>query len=192
MAKELQSQFTYGYVEEYKEKVKKSRYIANPGCYVNAALCGLLPVIKAKLVNTDSIFISAVNGTSGAGSNNKRELLHYNHFGNMLAYSLNGHRHTDEIENIIKETTGEKANISLITSHGNFARGIFMVQAMKLNPEINDDRNKILEYLQTYYQDNKFVSIVGLSQGSKGIEKDYGIYPQLSKVIGIECLSYLN
>ncbi|CAM3642315.1 N-acetyl-gamma-glutamyl-phosphate reductase [Xenorhabdus thuongxuanensis] len=183
-AKELQKKFTYGYIEEYREIIKKSHYIANPGCYVNAALCGLIPLIKENIINTDTIFISAVNGTSGAGSSYKKELLHYNQFGNMLAYSLNGHRHTDEIENIIKETTGKLANISLITSHGNFARGIFMVQAMKLNTEIRYDRFQILKYLQTYYQANQFVSIIGLNQGSQGIEKDYSIYPQLAKVIG--------
>ncbi|WP_282957519.1 Asd/ArgC dimerization domain-containing protein [Xenorhabdus doucetiae] len=135
-------------------------------------------------MNTDTIFISAVNGTSGAGNHYKKELLHYNQFGNMLAYSLNGHRHTDEIENIIKETTGKQANISLITSHGNFVRGIFMVQAMKLNTEITHDRLQILKYLQSYYQSNEFVSIIGLNRGSQGIEKDYSIYPQLTKVIG--------
>ncbi|TYP00552.1 hypothetical protein [Xenorhabdus doucetiae] len=45
-AKELQEKFTYGYIEEYRELIKKSHYIANPGCYVNAALCGLIPLIK--------------------------------------------------------------------------------------------------------------------------------------------------
>ncbi|MCC8366289.1 N-acetyl-gamma-glutamyl-phosphate reductase [Xenorhabdus sp. PB61.4] len=183
-AKELQGKFTYGYVEEYRESIKKSHYIANPGCYVNAALCGLIPLIKKDIINTDMIFISAINGTSGAGNQHKKELLHYNQFGNILAYSLNGHRHTDEIENIIKETTGRQANISLVTSHGNFARGIFMIQAMKLNTKVTYNRNEILEYLQDYYKNNEFVSIVGLNQGSQGIEKDYGIYPQLSKVIG--------
>ncbi|KPY23108.1 N-acetyl-gamma-glutamyl-phosphate reductase [Pseudomonas syringae] len=180
----LQSQFTYGYVEEYKDRISDSRYVANPGCYVNAALCGLVPLIKANMVDTRSIFISAVNGTSGAGNSGMKELLHYNMFANMLAYSLNGHRHTAEIKNIIHATTGADAEVSMVTSHGNFTRGIFMVQAMKLAPGISLDRQKILDYLHTYYQDNPFIFVTGQHQQSKGIEKNYGLYPQLSKVIG--------
>ncbi|MEI8634929.1 hypothetical protein P4S72_28560 [Vibrio sp. PP-XX7] len=63
----------------------------------------LIPFIKGDLIELDNIFISAVNGTSGAGSEIKKELHHYNHFGNMLAYSLNGHRHTHEIESICRK-----------------------------------------------------------------------------------------
>ncbi|MDE9467626.1 N-acetyl-gamma-glutamyl-phosphate reductase, partial [Xenorhabdus bovienii] len=88
--------FQYGYPEEFRENIATSHYIANPGCYVNAALCALLPLIKRNILKTQNIFISAVNGTSGAGSSSKRELLHYNMTNNMLAYSLNGHRHTQE------------------------------------------------------------------------------------------------
>ncbi|KOY62515.1 hypothetical protein AM629_08050 [Photorhabdus heterorhabditis] len=183
-AKEIQYKFTYGYVEEFKKEIKCSQYIANPGCYVNAALCPLVPLIKANIINTDSIFISAINGTSGAGVNNQKELIHHNQFANMLAYSLNGHRHTDEIENIIFKTTMKKANISLVTSHGNFVRGIFMIQCMKLSSHVNCERNDILEYLKDYYKNNEFISIIGINKVSEGVEKNYGIYPQLSKVIG--------
>jgi len=183
-ASELQNKFQYGYPEEFRERIAASHYVANPGCYVNAALCALIPLIKNNVLKTDNIFISAVNGTSGAGSNDKKELLHYNMTNNMLAYSLNGHRHTQEIEQIIKKTTGKDAEISLMTSHGNFARGIFMLIAAKLQDDIPSDRNQILEVLKDYYADYQFVSITGQKKGSVGIEKDYGIYPQLSKIIG--------
>ncbi|WP_340622030.1 N-acetyl-gamma-glutamyl-phosphate reductase [Xenorhabdus siamensis] len=183
-AKEIQHKFTYGYIEEFKDEIKNSKYISNPGCYVNAALCPLVPLIKADIVNTDYIFISAINGTSGAGINNQKELIHHNQFANMLAYSLNGHRHTEEIENVLFKTTMKKANVSLVTSHGNFVRGIFMIQCMKLNSHITYQRNDILEYLSDYYKNNNFISIIGLNKTSEGIGKNYGIYPQLSKVIG--------
>ncbi|MBW1251837.1 MULTISPECIES: N-acetyl-gamma-glutamyl-phosphate reductase [Pantoea] len=183
-APELQNKFQYGYPEAFRENIARSRYVANPGCYVNAALCALIPLIKNNVLKTDGIFISAVNGTSGAGSNDKKELLHYNMTNNMLAYSLNGHRHTQEIEQLIKVITGREAEISLMTSHGNFARGIFMLIAAKLQENIPADRGRILEILNEYYADYPFVSITGQHKGSVGIDKDYGIYPQLSKVIG--------
>lgn len=180
----LQEAFCYGFPEEFRTMIAQSHYIANPGCYVNAALCGLLPLIRHNIIKTQPIFISAVNGTSGAGSTTKRELLHYNMTNNMLAYSLNGHRHTQEIEQVIKTVTGKCADISLITSHGNFARGIFMIMVAKLEENISLDRQYILKILNNCYEDNPFVFITGQKKGSSGIEKDYGIYPQLAKVIG--------
>lgn len=183
-APELQNKFQYGYPEAFREKIAASHYVANPGCYVNAALCALIPLIKNNVLKTDNIFISAVNGTSGAGSSDKRELLHYNMANNMLAYSLNGHRHTQEIEQLIKTTTGKDVDISLMTSHGNFSRGIFMLIAAKLEDDILSDRNRILEFLNDYYSEYPFISITGQQKGSVGIEKDYSIYPQLSKIIG--------
>ncbi|CCG88050.1 N-acetyl-gamma-glutamyl-phosphate reductase [Erwinia piriflorinigrans] len=184
LAPALQNAFRYGYVEEFREEIGQSRLIANPGCYVNAALCSLLPLIKKNIIDTENIFISAVNGTSGAGSSAKRELLHYNMINNMLAYSLNGHRHTQEIETVIKTVTGNEANVSLVTSHGNFARGIFMILAVKLKDNVNADRQAILNDLSEYYESNPFVFITGKERGASGIEKDYAIYPQLAKVIG--------
>lgn len=180
----LQDTFRYGFPEAFRETIARSRYIANPGCYVNAALCGLLPLIQHNIIKTQPVFISAVNGTSGAGSSSKRELLHYNMTNNMLAYSLNGHRHTQEIEQVIKTVTGKETDVSLITSHGNFARGIFMIIAAKLEEGISETRDSILAILDDYYTDNPFVFITGKEKGSNGIEKEYGVYPQLAKVIG--------
>jgi len=183
-ASELQHKFQYGYPEAFREKIAGSHFVANPGCYVNAALCPLLPLIKNNIIKTEKIFISAVNGTSGAGSSDKKELLHYNMTNNMLAYSLNGHRHTQEIEELIKKVTGKDADISLMTSHGNFARGIFMLIAARLQDDVTSDRTRIIEVLNDYYVDYPFISVTGQEKGSLGIEKDYGIYPQLSKIIG--------
>ena len=56
----------YGLPEFYREEIRKSSLVANPGCYPTASLLALLPF--AQLIDeTFPIFIDAKSGVSGAG-----------------------------------------------------------------------------------------------------------------------------
>jgi N-acetyl-gamma-glutamyl-phosphate reductase len=45
-AKKLLKEFVYGLPEIYEEKIKASRYIANPGCYPTSVILALAPLLS--------------------------------------------------------------------------------------------------------------------------------------------------
>src|SRR4030065_849891 len=57
----------YSLPEIYRNKIKKARLIANPGCYPTGDILGLLLSLKNKLIDISSIVIDSKSGTSGAG-----------------------------------------------------------------------------------------------------------------------------
>jgi len=61
------SRAVYGLCEIYGEKIKKADLIANPGCYPTGPSLALIPLLKKKLIDPDSIIINAASGVSGAG-----------------------------------------------------------------------------------------------------------------------------
>src|SRR5213592_4062279 len=95
-APDLLSQAAYGLTELNRGAVRRSKLIANPGCFPESALLALAPVVKAGIIGPE-IIIDSKSGISGAG----RGLDLKYHFGeaaeSVSAYGLSGHRHLPEI-----------------------------------------------------------------------------------------------
>ena len=62
------SEFVYGLPEINKDKIGKSKYIANPGCYPVSILLGLAPVLKS------NIKIKDINIDSKSGVRSRKEI----------------------------------------------------------------------------------------------------------------------
>jgi N-acetyl-gamma-glutamyl-phosphate reductase len=92
----LLEQAVYGLPELYREHIRDSDLVANPGCYPTAALLALAPLASAGLL--EDVVIDAKSGVSGAG----RAATEKTHFvavdENVSAYGVPRHRHTPEIE----------------------------------------------------------------------------------------------
>lgn len=88
----------YGLCEINREDVKKARLVANPGCYTTCSILTIYPLVKAGLIDTDTIIIDAKSGTSGAGRSAKVPNLFCEVNENIKAYGVANHRHTPEIE----------------------------------------------------------------------------------------------
>ena len=86
----------YGLPELHREDVKRTRLIANPGCYPTGTILGLAPAFNADIVTPDVISDSK-SGLSGAGR--KADIAYnFNEINdNMSAYGLTGHRHMPEM-----------------------------------------------------------------------------------------------
>ena len=86
----------YGLPELHRSEVSQARLVANPGCYPTSAILALAPAVKEGLIGPD-IIVDSKSGVSGAG----RGLSMATHFSevneNVMAYSVNGHRHLPEI-----------------------------------------------------------------------------------------------
>jgi N-acetyl-gamma-glutamyl-phosphate reductase len=97
-APELIDDAVYGLCEHARERVKKARLVANPGCYPTSVLLPLLPLLQESLlVPTSPIVASSASGVSGAGKNASDRTHFGNVHENFLAYSVGTHRHLPEI-----------------------------------------------------------------------------------------------
>ncbi len=86
----------YGLSELYREQIRGSNLVANPGCYPTATLLGLAPLAREGLVK--DLVIDAKSGVSGAGRGASDKTHFVTVDENVNAYGVPRHRHTPEIE----------------------------------------------------------------------------------------------
>jgi N-acetyl-gamma-glutamyl-phosphate reductase len=95
-APDLLEAAVYGLPELYREGIKATKLVANPGCYPESALLALAPAVEAGIIAPE-IIIDSKSGVSGAGRGLKLN-LHLGEAGESVsAYGLEGHRHLPEI-----------------------------------------------------------------------------------------------
>ncbi|QND71306.1 MULTISPECIES: N-acetyl-gamma-glutamyl-phosphate reductase [Tardiphaga] len=111
-ALELQKEAVYGLVELYRRDIKKARLIANPGCYTSCAILPLVPLLKARAIETDEIVIDAKSGMTGAGRSAKEEMLFSEVSEGFNAYGVGHHRHMAELDQEFSKAAGKEVIVS--------------------------------------------------------------------------------
>jgi N-acetyl-gamma-glutamyl-phosphate reductase len=91
----------YGLPEWYRSRIRKSKFVANPGCYPTACLLGLLPLVKKGLIKPDSVIIDAKSGLTGAGRKASVDFFFSEINENAKAYKVDCHQHAPEIDQIL-------------------------------------------------------------------------------------------
>jgi N-acetyl-gamma-glutamyl-phosphate reductase len=89
----------YGLPELWRDEVRDTRLVANPGCYPTGILLGLAPLLAAGLVDRSRlVIVNAASGVTGAGRRARRDLLFGEVAEDYRAYGVgNRHRHVPEI-----------------------------------------------------------------------------------------------
>lgn len=117
--------FVYGLAELQRDKIKKAKYIANPGCFATCIQLGLYPLAAKGLIK-DEVHISGITGSTGAG----QSLSSTSHFSwrnnNFSIYKAFTHQHIKEITQSMKQLQPslDKA-LNFIPFRGDFTRGIY-------------------------------------------------------------------
>jgi len=147
--------FVYGLPELNREKIKKAKNIANPGCFATCIQLGLLPLAKNKLLK-DEIHISATTGSTGAGQS-PSETTHFSwRHGNISSYKVFEHQHLTEIAQSLQQLQSNFSNnINFIPYRGNFTRGI--LASIYTNTTVSLD--KAISLYKNYYKTHPFVHI---------------------------------
>jgi N-acetyl-gamma-glutamyl-phosphate reductase len=91
----------YGLPELNREAVRRSDLVANPGCYPTASLLALAPLAEQGLIA--DVVIDAKQGISGAGRGVGDEMHFVTLAENAMAYRVDAHRHSPEIEQELRE-----------------------------------------------------------------------------------------
>ncbi|MHB9133437.1 MAG: N-acetyl-gamma-glutamyl-phosphate reductase [Armatimonadota bacterium] len=109
----LLPQAVYGIPELYRDAIRQTKLIANPGCYPTSALLALVPLLRAELIRAAGIIVDSKSGVSGAGRTAlKTPFLYAEANEDFCAYNVNAHRHIPEIE---QQLSGAGAGEAVIT-----------------------------------------------------------------------------
>lgn len=188
---ELLTEAVYGVTELNRDAIAGARLVANPGCYAITTILATTPAIVHDLIDPDSaIHVCAVNGTSGAGGDPKRDTSHAAAFAGMLPYSMQGHRHGPELEYYLGQTAGRQLEVVLSTAHGNFVRGIQATISIKAHPRIASSLSRdILTRIWTDFygegtEKEAFVVINNFGRIGKKNAKEYHLYPNVARLAG--------
>lgn len=148
----------FGLPELFAEKIKNSNLVANPGCYPTASILPLAPLLKADLIDNQSIIIDSKSGVTGAGAKAKENTHFPLVYDNFMAYGLMTHRHTPEIELALSEFTGKPVTVQFSPHLLPVNRGI--LSTIYTRPIRPVTKNEISKLLKEFYADKPFVKIV--------------------------------
>ena len=148
-------QAVYGFPERYRAQLAGARLIANPGCYVTAALLALVP-LDGLADRIAQIVVDAKSGITGAGRNPAVGSLFAEVDGDVRAYGLNGHRHGAEIAQEAR-AAGIGAPIVFSPHVVPLKRGI--LADVYLVPKAPLSREDVLAAYERFYAANPFVTV---------------------------------
>jgi N-acetyl-gamma-glutamyl-phosphate reductase len=144
------SQAVYGLPELFRDELKTTSLVANPGCFPTSAILAVLPFLKYRVEGTP-VIVDSKTGVSGAG----KKLSDTTHFvnvnDNLFAYNPLMHRHAPEIAQKLDIPFEE---VHFVPHLVPLTRG--MLSSVYLHVRGDFDP---LAVVQEYYADEPFVRI---------------------------------
>jgi N-acetyl-gamma-glutamyl-phosphate reductase len=155
---ELLPEAVYGLCEWFREEIKQTKIVANPGCYTTCSILTLAPLVKAGLIDPATIIIDAKSGVSGAGRAAKTGSLYAESNESVKAYSVASHRHTPEIEEQLTKLSGADITLSFTPHLIPMNRGILITAYASPNPGVTGQ--DITDAYQAAYKDEYFIRLL--------------------------------
>lgn len=150
-------QAVYGLSEWFRDDLAHASLISNPGCYPTAALLALVPLLREKTIDPDSIIIDAKSGVTGAGRSTNQAMLFSEINENIRPYKVNRHQHTPEIEQYASLFAETEIKLSFVPQQIPMSRGILVtIYAANMNNYTNED---LYNLYHSSYDQRPFVRI---------------------------------
>lgn len=148
----------YGLPELNSEDIVNADLVANPGCYATSVILGLAPMVKAGLVESDSIVSDIKSGVSGGGRAPNLE-HHFSEVNEGIRIgSISGQNQKPEIEQILSYIRDSNYNVTFITHNVSLDRGILATSYVRLNKKVTVSR--ALQIYNKFYKGKKFVKLL--------------------------------
>ncbi|MBD3260520.1 MAG: N-acetyl-gamma-glutamyl-phosphate reductase [Candidatus Altiarchaeales archaeon] len=163
----LLGEAVYGLPELYREEIRKTSLVANPGCYATAAILALLPLMKQRGLDLTRIVVDAKSGTSGAGAKPNVFLNSSETAANLKPYKVTGHRHQPEIDHILSRLNPD-VSVNFTPTLAPFTRGI--QETIHIFGEPIGDPRKAYE---DHYKNECFVRVVSDSFISNVVHSNF-------------------
>ncbi|MEO5693497.1 MAG: N-acetyl-gamma-glutamyl-phosphate reductase [Usitatibacter sp.] len=135
---ELFGEAVYGLPEINREKIRKARLVANPGCYATAVQLALLPLVESNHVDLSHLIADGKSGVSGAGRKAEVDILFSEATDNFKAYAVKGHRHHPEIVeslNTLEGVSGKQLGLTFVPHLVPMVRGILATVYARITSE---------------------------------------------------------
>ncbi|MCX7678201.1 MAG: N-acetyl-gamma-glutamyl-phosphate reductase [Spirochaetes bacterium] len=146
LAPETLKEAVYGLPELFADKLRGAKLVGNPGCFAICMILGLLPAIKEKLIDCETIICDGKTGVSGAGKNPGESNFYPQRYEDVNTYREGTHQHVVEVENALRSVGGTQKIFFvpqivplnrgiLITAYGTAKKGITTQEAEEIYRE---------------------------------------------------------
>ena len=156
-AMNAQAEFVYGLTETNREAIRKSRCVANPGCFATATLLGIAPLVANNLLSC-RVIVDAKTGSSGSGAKAAANTHHPQRSNSFYAYKPFTHQHVPEIEQELKSVGDWKNELIFMTHSLPVSRGIFASIYTETEREVTEAAAR--KMFADFYRDSFFVRLV--------------------------------
>ena len=146
--KDKKTKAVYGLPELFKDKIKKAKLVANPGCYATSCILATFPIQKL----AKYIIFDCKSGYSGAGKNSIYMKDPSVIKDNIQAYKLTKHRHKYEVNQFVK------TKMSFTPHVLNTYQGIMCTAHVLLKKSA--DPQFIKNIFKNFYKNEPFVEII--------------------------------
>ena len=160
----------YGLPELNFPAIKKSGFIANPGCYPTSAILALAPAIKTGMIRADTIIIDAKSGVTGAGRKADLSIAYSEVNENLKAYKVNEHQHQPEIDQALSAVAKRDIAITFVPHLIPMNRGILSTIYVTMMEVLTAE--DVIGCYKAFYKGKPFVRI-----------HDAGHFPEVRNVV---------
>jgi N-acetyl-gamma-glutamyl-phosphate reductase len=153
---ELLDAAVYGLPEVNRAAIAGAGLVANPGCYPTAVQLGFLPLLRAGIVDVDTLIADCKSGVSGAGRKAGVGALFSEANENFKAYAVSGHRHLPEIRQGLAAVTGQIPGLTFVPHLTPMIRGIHATLYARVNKSDTD----LQALYESSYHEEPFVDVL--------------------------------
>jgi N-acetyl-gamma-glutamyl-phosphate reductase len=151
----LDENWVYGLPELNRERIRRSKRIANPGCFATAIQVALLPLAQAGLLKNE-MHVNAITGSTGAGQAPSSNTHFSWRANNLSVYKAFNHQHLAEIMRSLGQLQANLAHdLNFIPLRGDFTRGIFATTYTECDLSVED----LKKLYADYYAEHPFTVI---------------------------------
>jgi len=167
---ELLEKRAYGLPELYREKIRKSSLVANPGCYPTAILLAAIPFLKKKKTSGPHFIADAKSGVTGAGRSSAGVLQFADVNESLKAYRVGEHQHVPEMEEVLADALGKKMQVVFTPHLVPINRGILSTLYFPLPEKVTT--GELVNLYSEFYKNESFVRVL-----------PEGVFPEVKNVL---------
>ncbi|MBN1685524.1 MAG: N-acetyl-gamma-glutamyl-phosphate reductase [Spirochaetales bacterium] len=158
LSPELLKQCAYGVAELHRKDIAKAKIVGNPGCFAVSALLGAAPVVKAGLIDLETLIFDAKTGVSGAGKKPNPQFHFPHRYDEMNAYKMCKHQHVMEVERELGLLANREIKITFNTQVIPVVRGIMTSIYAKTAPGVS--YKDVLAAYRDAYANEPFLTVI--------------------------------
>ena len=131
--------FVYGLPELNRERIRKARLVASPGCFATTIELALLPLARKGLLE-GVVHVEGITGSSGSGAAPSAGTHHPDRAGNLRTYKPLEHQHVPEIDEALRAAGARDLALRFVPVSAPLGRGIFATAFVELAEEWTQER----------------------------------------------------